>query len=216
MPKIAASERDAFYEARREELADVALRLWAEKGFDQTSVAAIAREAGVAKGTFYLYFDSKDALLLDVLRRNSLIPNILALIEDLQSKSLDEAVHGFVAGAWRHLCEHRDLVRVVMRELPTHIDQAQRFVEHLMVPGNAALAGFLEKHVGAARAEELNLVISVRALVGMVLAVFLTQEILGAGRFLPVAEGDITKTICELFLNGVRGAPDESMKGVVA
>ena len=63
MPKIAASERDAFYEARRTELADVALRLWAVNGFDQTPVAAIAREAGISKGTFYLYFESKAALL---------------------------------------------------------------------------------------------------------------------------------------------------------
>lgn len=206
VPKIPASERDAFYEARRAEIADVALRLWAETGFDQTSVAAIAREAGVAKGTFYLYFESKDALLLDVLRRNSLIPNILALIDDLQSKSLEEAVHGFVAGAWRHLSEHRALVSVVMRELPTHIDQAEQFVERLMVPGTVALAGFVEGHIGAERAEELNLAISVRALVGMVLAVFLTQEMLGAGRFLPVAEGEITQTISELFLRGVTGS----------
>lgn len=205
VPKIPASERDAFYEARRSEIADVALRLWAERGFDQTSVASIAREAGVAKGTFYLYFESKDALLLDVLRRNSLIPNILSLIEDLQSKSLEEAVSGFVAGAWRHLCEHRDLVLIVMRELPTHQEQAQQFVERLMVPGNVALAGFLEKHVGPARAEELNLAISVRGLIGMVLAVFLTQEMFGAGRLLPVAEGEITRTITELFLNGVTG-----------
>lgn len=211
MPKIAASERDAFYETRRGEIADVALRLWAEKGFDQTSVAAIAREAGVAKGTFYLYFESKDALLLDVLRRNSLIPNILALIEDLRSKSLEEAVQGFVAGAWRHLSEHRDLVRVAMRELPTHGDQAEQFVERLMIPGNVALAGFVERHIGAERAAELDLVISVRALIGMLLAVFVTQEMLGGGRLLPVAEAEITKTICELFLHGVTGrAPNEA------
>jgi AcrR family transcriptional regulator len=203
MPKIAASERDAFYETRRVEIAEVALRLWAERGFDQGSVAAIAREAGIAKGTFYLYFGSKDALLLDVLRRNSLVPNLIRLAEDLQSKSLEEAVHGFVAGAWRHLSEHRDLVLVVLRELPTHLDQAQKFVEHIMVPGNRALAGFLDSLIPDERAEELSSVISVRALVGMVFAVFLTQEILGAGRFLPVSEADTAHTIAELFLRGV-------------
>ena len=125
MPKIPASERDAFYEARRSELAAVALELWAERGFDQTSVAAIAEEAGVSKGTFYLYFESKDALLEEVLRRNSLVPNIQGLIGDLQNQSLEEAVHGFVRGAWRHLCQHKDLVLVVLRELPTHLEQAQ-------------------------------------------------------------------------------------------
>src|SRR5512134_3856882 len=100
MSKIAASERDAFYEARRTALADVALKLWAEQGFDQTSVAAIAREAGIAKGTFYLYFESKGALLLEVLRRNSLVPNVLALMQDLRTRSLEDAVREFVRGAW--------------------------------------------------------------------------------------------------------------------
>lgn len=206
MPKIAASERDAFYEARRTALADVALKLWAEAGFDQTSVAAIAREAGIAKGTFYLYFESKRALLLEVLRRNSLVPNVLALIRDLQTRSLDEAVHGFVRGAWRHLRAHRELLLVALRELPTHLEEAREAVERVVVPTNAALARYLESRIGPQRAGELSAVVSVRALIGMIVVVFLTQDVLGAGRFLPVPEDEITKTIAELFLRGV--APD--------
>lgn len=205
MPKIAASERDAFYGARRTALADAALRLWAERGFDQTSVEVIAREAGLSKGAFYLYFDSKDALLEEVLRRNALVPNIQQLIDDLQHLSLDEAVHGFVAGAWRHLCEHRDLVLVVLRELPTHLEQAQQLVERVMVPANRLLASYLETRVDPERAKQLSMIISGRGLLGMVIFVFLSQDVLGAGRHLPVPEEEITSTIAELFLRGVMG-----------
>ena len=214
MPKIAASERDAFYEARRTKLAAVALRLWAERGFDQTSVAEIATEAGVAKGTFYLYFESKDDLLADVLRRNSLLPNIQALIEDLQSHSFEEAVHGFVRGAWRHLCDNRELVLVVLRELPTHLEQAQLLVERVLVPANALLAGYLERRIDPERARKLSLVISARGLLGMIIFVFLTQEVLGAGRFLEVSEDELTSTLAELFLHGVTTvAPEEVNAG---
>jgi AcrR family transcriptional regulator len=206
VPKIPASERDAFYETRRTELVDVALKLWGERGFDQTSVAAIAREAGVAKGTFYLYFESKDALLEEVLRRNSLLPNILRLMDDLRDKSLEEAVHGFARGAWRHLCAHRDLVLIALRELPTHLDEARRMVERVIVPANAVLAEYLAERVDAPRAEEISLVISVRALLGMMIFVFLTQEVLGASRFLSIPEDEITRTLAELFLNGLAGA----------
>ncbi len=206
MARIPASQRDAFYEARRSELADVALKLWAEQGYDTTSVAEIAREAGVAKGTFYVYFESKQSLLLDVLRRNSLVPNVLRLIDDLQHDSLETAVSGFVRGAWSHLSEHRELVLLVMRELPTHLDEAREVVERVIVPSNEALAGYLESHIPSGRAAELSTVISVRALVGMILVVFISQELLGAGRHLPVSEDDITKTLTELFLRGV--APD--------
>lgn len=203
MPRIAASDRDAFYETRRQALAEVALKLWAEHGYDGTSVATIAREAGIAKGTFYLYFETKGALLLEVLRRNSLVPNVLALIADLRTRSLEDAVHGFVRGAWRHLGSQRDLLLVALREMPTHLAEAREAVARVLVPANAALARDLDARIGPGRAGEISTVIAVRGLVGMVIVTFMTQEILGAGQLLPVPENEITKTIAELFLRGV-------------
>jgi AcrR family transcriptional regulator len=203
MSKVAARERDAFHETRRAALCEVALELWAERGFDQTPVEAIAREAGIAKGTFYLYFESKAALLLEVLRRNSLVPDVLRLIRALETESLEDAVHGFVRGAWRHLAQHRDLLLVALREMPTHLDEARAAVERVLVPTNAALAHHLESRIEARPAGAFSPVIAVRALVGMVVLVFLTQEVLGAGRFLPVPEEEIASTIATLFLHGV-------------
>jgi AcrR family transcriptional regulator len=50
-------------EERRLELLETAGRLFYEIGYDQTSVQAITDSVGVAKGTFYHYFDSKEDLL---------------------------------------------------------------------------------------------------------------------------------------------------------
>jgi AcrR family transcriptional regulator len=47
---------------RRAELLDAAIRVFARDGFD-APVSAITEEAGVAKGTFYLYFKTRDDLL---------------------------------------------------------------------------------------------------------------------------------------------------------
>ncbi len=55
-------------ELRHRQLLDAALRVFARDGFDGASVAAIADEAGVAKGSVYLYFDSKEALAGDLVR----------------------------------------------------------------------------------------------------------------------------------------------------
>ncbi len=205
MPKIAASEKDAFYEQRRAELADVALRLWAEKGFDGTSVAAIADAAGISKGTFYLYFASKQALLEDVLRRYTLLPSVQAMVESVADHSLEEAVHTFVRHAWRHLNQHRDLVLLTLRELPSHIEQAQEALQHVLVPTNKLIAQYLEDRLGPERAREISMVIAGRGLVGMILMIFVSQEILGAKRFLPVSDDDIAATIAQVFLHGVVG-----------
>ena len=98
---------------------------------------------------------------------------------------------------------------MALRELPTHLGAARQVVERVMVPGNAALAGYLESHIEPERAEQISSMISVRALIGMIVVVFLTQEILGAGRVVPASEDEITTTIAELFLRGVAPAPSE-------
>ncbi len=59
-------------EKRRAELLDAARRLFVRDGFADVAVSRIVRDVGVAQGTFYYYFDSKeaalDALIADYVR----------------------------------------------------------------------------------------------------------------------------------------------------
>ncbi|WP_461863669.1 TetR/AcrR family transcriptional regulator [Thermococcus sp.] len=50
----------------REKLVNAAMELFASKGFDKTTVDEIVAKAGVAKGTFYLYFKSKEDLIKEL------------------------------------------------------------------------------------------------------------------------------------------------------
>jgi AcrR family transcriptional regulator len=56
-------------DVRREELLDVALQVCQSQGFDALRVEQIVQTAGVAKGTFYHYFASKDAVGEALLQR---------------------------------------------------------------------------------------------------------------------------------------------------
>ncbi|AJD90338.1 hypothetical protein JMA_10210 [Jeotgalibacillus malaysiensis] len=50
-------------------LLDAAIEVLTEKGFEKTSISHIVKEAGVAHGTFYLYFDSKSAIVPAIAER---------------------------------------------------------------------------------------------------------------------------------------------------
>ena len=50
-------------EKRKQELLGIAYRMFLEKGYEKTSVDEIINEAGIAKGTYYYYFESKEATL---------------------------------------------------------------------------------------------------------------------------------------------------------
>lgn len=85
-------------EVRRRELIGAAEELFREKGCEETSVSDIVRKVGVAQGTFYYYFRSKDAILdavLDHYLDDHLEPAIRSIMAD---GSLDtmEKIRGIV------------------------------------------------------------------------------------------------------------------------
>ena len=58
-------ERDELRsDRRRTQILDAAARVFADRGYHRTTVRDVAREAGIADGTIYLYFTSKQDLLL--------------------------------------------------------------------------------------------------------------------------------------------------------
>jgi AcrR family transcriptional regulator len=68
-------------QARRQEILDAALLTFAEHGFEAARLDDVASRAGVAKGTLYLYFRSKEALF-EGLVRNAVAP-IMARMSEL-------------------------------------------------------------------------------------------------------------------------------------
>ena len=66
-------------EARPTEILEAGFREFAEKGFDRARLDSVAARAGVAKGTIYLYFDSKEALF-EAAVRSRIVPVVDRLV----------------------------------------------------------------------------------------------------------------------------------------
>lgn len=64
MPKIVDKAK------MQEDILNAAMGVFVEKGFHASSVSDIARAAGLAKGTLYLYFDSKEAMTTAIVDRH--------------------------------------------------------------------------------------------------------------------------------------------------
>jgi AcrR family transcriptional regulator len=55
---------------KQEQILRVSLQLFAKHGYDTTTIRMISREAGISLGLLYNYFDGKNAVLKEIVRRN--------------------------------------------------------------------------------------------------------------------------------------------------
>ncbi len=65
--KVGRPRDDGLWARRREEILEVAIRMFADRGFSQTDLQEVADTLGVGKGTIYRYFPSKRELFLAAL-----------------------------------------------------------------------------------------------------------------------------------------------------
>ncbi|QGJ69914.1 Transcriptional regulator [Planctomycetales bacterium 10988] len=111
-------------DARPQEIIDAASEVFAEQGFAAAKVEEIAKRAGVAKGTVYLYFESKEALF-EGLVNLSIVPVFTRLADQLDQfpGTAKEQLIGLVEQVYRELIMAPKR-RVVMKIL---ISEGMRF-----------------------------------------------------------------------------------------
>jgi AcrR family transcriptional regulator len=203
MARLAPARRAALESERREQILDAALRLWTKHGFDATTVDALAREAGVAKGTVYLYFDTKEAVFAAAAERWSLLPDLAALGPTFGDAPLAEALPRLAEQLWRRLRRAGPVVGLLLRELALRPAEARRFLEAVVLPANGAFAAFLEDRIRAGEVRALDPLVATRAFVGMLMIFLWTQHVLGGDAIRPIRDGAVVDTASSIFLRGV-------------
>ncbi|MDP2312473.1 MAG: TetR/AcrR family transcriptional regulator [Pseudomonadota bacterium] len=96
---------------------DAAIDVFAEKGFHHARISDIARRAGVADGTIYLYFRNKDDVLLTIFEEKMgiLIAGVRVALEGITDPM--QKVRVFARYHFRQVEDHRALAEVLQIEL---------------------------------------------------------------------------------------------------
>jgi AcrR family transcriptional regulator len=114
---MAGGKRGEQAERRRNQLVDVALELFAERGIEAVRISDIAEKAGVAQGLLYHYFSGKDALLGAIAERHSPLPIIRELLTDLPDRPARETLTSLAERIYTTLQERRQIVQLVVRDV---------------------------------------------------------------------------------------------------
>src|ERR1041385_7899126 len=111
----AKANRAANKEALRERIVKAALGLFQSKGFDATTTKAIARKAGIAEGTVFNYFKSKDDIALHFFEQE--VDSAMAAVRDnprLRKAPLEEKLFALVHAQLEYLAPYEKFIGAAM------------------------------------------------------------------------------------------------------
>lgn len=158
--------------ARPGEIVTAALELFVERGFTATKLADVARRAGVTKGTVYLYFDSKEALLKTIVRE-TIVPALASgelLVAEHRGSAAD-LVASLIRNWWACIGETRlsGIPKLMMAEAGNFPALARFFYDEVISRGHRLFATAIERGIKAGEFRPMDVKLAVKLAIAPVI-----------------------------------------------
>jgi len=137
-------------EARPEEILVAALELFTEKGFSATRMQDVAKQAGISKGTLYLYFENKEAIFRSVVQE--MISPRLDEFEEmvkLYKGPSEELLRKMIKGWWQSVGETRlsAIPKLIVSEAGNFPELAEFFVNTVVKRGRKVFTDVVSRGI---------------------------------------------------------------------
>ena len=113
------TRKDVIAEFRTSGILEAARKVFAERGFHEATVEDIAEAAGVAKGTVYLYYQSKRDVYFAALKFGIAQMHSLLVQELKKASTPEDKLKALIASKLAYFDENRDFFKIYYSELGT-------------------------------------------------------------------------------------------------
>lgn len=116
LAQLAKSKKQVVWEFRQAEIITAARKVFAEKGYISATVDEIAARASLAKGTIYLYFESKEHIYNAVMTNDLETLRRLTLEKIAAARTALEKISAYINARFDYCEERRDFFRIMYIE----------------------------------------------------------------------------------------------------
>ncbi len=161
---------------RRNEIIRIAAQLFSEKSYHDVTIDDVAAKVGIAKGTIYLYFESKEKLYLEILEKG--FEAIESLIEKEIAKSdpAPQKLNKVLKLIFRFYRQNLDVLRILSRDETHLIREHYEFTEHWRHRRVKLYEKILEKGVKEGSFRPINTGLTALIIFGLVRSVLFFYE----------------------------------------
>jgi len=205
--KVAPSQKRIRRKSRKEEIIKAASNLFSQKSYHDVTMDQIAEKVGVAKGTIYLYFESKENLYLGILEHT--FETIESILEKEIAKEdpAPQKLKKILRLIFQFYFQNMDVLRILTRDETRLIGEHFEFTERWRHRRIKLYRKILEKGIKegsfrSANTELMSLIIF--GLVGSVMFFYPTDK----------TAGEIAEEVFSMISEGIMTTQDESTLAV--
>lgn len=194
---------------RREQILDVATRLFARQGFQGTTTKQISLHAKVNEALIFRHFPSKDDLYWAVIQRKiaSVSPRE-RMREELDPEGEDREVFTHLAAEiLNRRAEDQTLSRMLLYSALENHKLSQRFFRTYVSGYYDLLADFIRRRIAEGRFRVVDPLLAARGFLGMVIYHSWVQELFGGKRYQKFDVQQVSQTLAEIWLQGMLASP---------
>ncbi len=195
-------------EARPQQILEAARRTFARKGYFGATLDRIAREAGITKGTIYLYYPNKQAVFSDVVRAcaDEVMGELradLAAGRPLPARDLVRRLATRLLRLFRRP-EYQAMVRLVVGEAGRFPEEMEALYREVILKRLEEVGRFFEGAMDRGEIRRMDPILLARALQGMVWGFAIVHETLRGDAVHAWSESDIVDTFSTILWEGLR------------
>ena len=207
-----AAPRQRRKDARPQELLDAALALFVEKGFAATRSEEIAARAGVAKGTLYRYYPSKDELFKAMVRDNLSVHIAESAAQAAQYEGSIAELLGEMMQAWWAKVGHGNagvVCKIMMVEARNFPELARFYVDEVITPSQNLIGGLIARGIASGEFRPVSIEATVHMLIAPMLHMLLHEHSFGEQDHCQpgMSAEDLLGAQMSLLLHGLLTAP---------
>jgi AcrR family transcriptional regulator len=202
---MSQTKKDTLNTQRQRQIIDAAFDVFSRKGFAEATTHEIAKEAGVAVGTIYKYFQNKRDLLVAVVTDIAITEPLLQILEKREDTDDSTFIRSIISNRLNFGMDNTEKIIPFLSEILRDDDLSRRFADAVFAPNIGLGQKYFEAKSDSGTFRTINAQVAIRCIIGMIIGFIVIYRLEGdKSPVKDIPRDELAEDMAELILSGLQ------------
>jgi AcrR family transcriptional regulator len=190
---------------RQRQIIDAAFDVFSRKGFAEATTHEIAREAGVAVGTIYKYFQNKRDLMVAVVTDIAITEPLMQILDKREDTDDSTFIRSIISNRLNFGMDNADKMIPFLSEILRDDELSRRFADAVFTTNIGLGQKYFETKSDSGAFRSINAQVAIRCIIGMIIGFIVIYRLEGGkSPVKDVSRDELAEDMAELILSGLQ------------